>query len=482
MKFTNFLSKITKNYDNRIAIGLIIFFSLIYSFMSVRIHNQFQTFGGDLGIFDQGIWMWSQFKFPFSTFEDVWWLGDHFHLALLLIVPFYWIYSNVRTLLVIQAVLCSLGGLPLYFLSKRITKNSFFSLVTLLGYLLFYSFQWNIFSGFHEYALFPLFFGSLLLFWETKNKFGYWLSSILLVFVVEEFGFLLAGFGIWQLLRDKKRWKQAVLTILLGSLSSLIIIYFIIPHLAGKDYIHFNYGQSGYSIIDVFKNIIRKPWLLINAFIDSKIKLETLWITFWPWAFLPFFSPLTLILPFEQFSARFLDYNKVVRWTPFFIYSLPMTTLMYWGSIYGYKNLFLRLKKKARKVFSILVPLIIFLLIILEDVVMHAPINSIFKKQFYVDEVWFADNKKIFKCVPPTSSVAAQNNLVPWLSQREKIKALPDGIGYDYIVVDLHEGQSENNFQTLHRTGTIELVNKLVADKEYKIICQENNSKVLKKL
>jgi uncharacterized membrane protein len=476
------VAKIEKRAD-LIAFLIILSFSLIYSLMSIRIHHQFQTFGWDLGVFDQGIWLWSKFKFPYTTFHEMWWLGDHFHLALIFLVPFYWLYENVGTLLIAQAFLTCFGGLPLYLLGKKITGNSLFNLSALIAYQLFYSLQWHTFAGFHELALLPLVLGGLLLFWETKKTFGYWLSFVILIFIKEELGFLIVAVGLWEILNNRKRWRQALLTIIGGALASFIIIHSLIPLFSEKGYIHFNYGMSGYSITDVWGTLLKKPWLMITTFFDSRIKLNTLWLTFWPWAFLPFFAPSTLILPFEQFASRFLDYYKTIRWTPFFAYSLPMATIMYWSSLYGFRNLQKFFSKKGLvKLTAFFIPFFLLVLTAIEDLLLHAPINSLFKKQFYLNEPWMEDNKKVFNCLPRHASVAAQNSLAPWLSQREKIKVLPEGIGYDFIVVDLHQGQSENNFRELGRLGTIKLVKELVETEQYRIICQENEAKVLEKI
>lgn len=450
--------------------------------MSVRIHEQFQTFGWDLGVFDQGIWLWSKFQFPFTTFHNMWWLGDHFHLSIVLIAPFYWLFENVRTILIVQAILTCVGGWPLFLLSKKITRNNLFSIAALFGYLLFFSLQWHTFSGFHEFALLPVVLGCLLLFWETKKTIYYWLCSVIMIFIKEELGFLLAVIGIWQLLTDRKRWQQSIVTIFLGISISIVLIYWIIPSLAGKSYIHFDYGKSGYTVIDVIKNIILNPSLIFVSFVDSQIKLRTLWITFWPWGFLSLLAPSTLVVHFEQFASRFLDYQKTIRWTPYFIYNFPMATIMFWSSIYGFKNIQQRINQKRVKVaVNIIIPLMLIILVVLENILLHAPILSLFKKQFYTNESWMADNKKAFLCIPKNVSLAAQNSLAPWLSQRQKIKVLPEGIGYDYIIVDLHEGQSENNFRELGRIGTINLINELIVQKQYKIICEEKDTKVLQK-
>jgi len=474
--------KYSKVFDTLFWLSVIIF-SLIYSFMSVRIHNSFETYGWDLGVFDHGIWQWSQFKIPFSSFHDLPWLADHFHLTLLLLVPFYWIYQNVRTLIVLQAVITCLGAVPVYLLSKKVSKNNLFSLVISLGFLVFYSLQWHTFSGFHELALLPITLGFTLYFWETKNSKLYWIFFILALFVKEETGLLLGTFGLWSILTDRKRWKQGLTSILLGWGVAVVLIGFVMPWIAGGAYRHAGFGSAGNSFFDVIEKIIRNPLFLFKAFIDSPVKIKTMFTTFWPWAFLPIFAPSTLLLSLEQFATRFVDYEKVIRWTPFFAYSLPMATIMAWGSIYGFRNLMSRIRKNIKIFLGVAIPVAFLALIIGEQILLHAPINSLFKQAFYRKEKWMDNNLKVLKCVPPRVSVSAQNNLAPWLSERERIKVFPEGLtnGYEYIVADLHSGQSENSFFYIGRENTKKIIGDLLSQKIYKIVCQEGDAIVLRK-
>lgn len=476
-----------KNGFNRtdiLAWFLIIVLSIIYAFMSVWKHNSFQTFGWDLAVFDHGIWQWSQFKIPYSSFHDLPWLADHFNPILITIVPLYWIWTDVRLLLVIQAVLVCFGALPLYYLAKLVTAHSLFSLTIVLGYLLFYSLQSFIFSDFHDFAFLPLTLGGVLVFWQYKKTYFYWFFFLLALLVKEEVGLLLAAFGVWGYVYNRSRWKQSLLTLILGASYTLLMLTYVMPFIGGQTYRHSGFGQSGESLQDVIFKILTNPQYLINAFIDSPVKVNTMINTFWPWGFLPIFSPLTLILILEQFASRFLDYGKPIRWTLLFAYSLPMATIMAWGSIYGFNNLVKILRNftsQSKNRVSLVITCILLFLIISSDIILHGPINTLFKSQFYNKEKWMDDNLQVLKCVPKNASVSAQNSLAPWLSQRTRIKIFPEGIGFDYIVLDLHAGQSENSFHFLGSENTKIVTNDLTKKGYYQNICQNSSALVLKR-
>jgi hypothetical protein len=69
---------------------------ILFSFWTLRNHYGFGTFGFDLGIFDQGMWLLSRFKEPFVTVRGLNLFGDHTSFILLPLVPFYWCCSRSR--------------------------------------------------------------------------------------------------------------------------------------------------------------------------------------------------------------------------------------------------------------------------------------------------------------------------------------------------------------------------------------------------
>src|SRR3989344_8930775 len=90
--------------QSRIIILFLLCVFLIYAFISVMLHMKYQTFGWDLGFFDQLVWKVSQGIFPYSSLNNVNLLANHFSPVLFMLAPFYWIWSDPRSLLIIQAL------------------------------------------------------------------------------------------------------------------------------------------------------------------------------------------------------------------------------------------------------------------------------------------------------------------------------------------------------------------------------------------
>ncbi|MFV2041099.1 MAG: DUF2079 domain-containing protein, partial [Candidatus Hydrothermarchaeales archaeon] len=83
---------------------MVLIYSVIFSILSIDIHNRFGTSGFDLGIQDQGVWLLSQWKTPFSTVRGLNIFGDHVTFIHVLIAPVFWLWNDVRAILVLQSV------------------------------------------------------------------------------------------------------------------------------------------------------------------------------------------------------------------------------------------------------------------------------------------------------------------------------------------------------------------------------------------
>src|ERR1700690_2289016 len=96
--------KVSESSAWKLLIAWVLILSVLYSTMSVVRHNHFQSGGFDLGLYDQAVWQYSKFIYPFNTVKDRFILGDQLTLTLPLLAPIFWIVNDVRALLVVQAV------------------------------------------------------------------------------------------------------------------------------------------------------------------------------------------------------------------------------------------------------------------------------------------------------------------------------------------------------------------------------------------
>ena len=102
----------------KLFIGWLIALSIAYSTLSIFRHNHFQSGGFDLGIYDQAVWQYAHFQWPYNTIKDRFILGDHLTLTLPLLAPLFWLWEDVRMLLIFQGFWISFSALAIYNIAK----------------------------------------------------------------------------------------------------------------------------------------------------------------------------------------------------------------------------------------------------------------------------------------------------------------------------------------------------------------------------
>jgi uncharacterized membrane protein len=418
--------------------GILTIYAGLMAFLSVRNHELYQTFGWDLGFFDQLMWQASRGNLNFvSTIGNINLLGDHFQPVLYLLAPLYWIWDDVRILLIVQALLITGAAIPLYLLAKQKLHSEFISISVGISYLIFSGTQFTITNEFHQSVFIPLLL-SLGLYWlETDKMFRglFFLTSLLLV--KEETGLLLVVLGIMYSIKFWKgpalRRKAGPLLILVGSIGFFLLLRIVIPAVSSQGrYIHYGYGSLGETPAEVVKSVVSNPLAGLKTLIEPKIKLEQVGASIISFGGLPLLSPVSLIPVFQNYAVRFLDDRNIHRWLNNNHYSAPLGPLLVYGTILALGRM--RSFRLAVYLLFVSFGMAIFL---------KLPVFSLFKSQLYFTPQWVKDIDSVVKLVPPNVSVATNNSVFPHLSHRDKIYLLPEIKDVEYIVLDLEDGPNK---------------------------------------
>ncbi len=78
----------------KLLIAWIIVLAIAYSALSIIRHNHFQSGGFDLGMYDQAVWQYANYQWPYNTIKERFILGDHLTLTLPLLAPLFWIWDD----------------------------------------------------------------------------------------------------------------------------------------------------------------------------------------------------------------------------------------------------------------------------------------------------------------------------------------------------------------------------------------------------
>jgi len=457
-------------FSFRLLILWLTLLSILYALLSILRHLHFQSGGFDLGIYDQAVWQYAHFLFPYNTIKERFILGDHFTLTLPLLAPLYWIWDNVNSLLIFQSVWICFSAVAVYLVARIRKFSPFICLAIAFLYSLFYGIQFAIYSDFHPIILGIGILAWLIYFLEAKKHRLFFITLILALLTQEDMGFALAGLGFIYFFKKDYR-KPAILFIVLGVLSSLIEIK-IVGLLS----------PAGYSYTP---QISYNPFQIIKELFNDPQKVQT-WAYSLGWfSFLPIFSLGSIAAITSNLAQFFVTGPAFSRmWSPFMHHRAILALFLFLGTLdtLGF------IKKLNKKYLNL--SLIVCLLIVsalAQQFIFHFPLNKLAKLSYWQEEAWMKDDENLFQEIPKNASLATSQNLVPHLSHRKEIYIIYPKIMTisgacqscwwlefagkpQYLVVDLHPNQwltqlleSNENFQT--GVKNMEKAGKIVKEK-----------------
>ncbi len=306
----------SENKKNNIYLFLkicIVIYGIYLFLYSVGRYNSFASEAIDFPYFHYAILQLSHFQLPMiwdMPGRYVW--ADHFSPILILFVPFYWLLPNPALLMALQVLIVLSGAIPLYLSSKHVLHSKFLSLSLVIGYITFGGLQMGYAYGFHEIILFPTFFFWVYYFFVKKKIWWYVVFIILTLCIKEESAFIITFLGLYLLVLKKNK-TYAFVTMCLGAIWYVLTFYFIIPFFnkgnAFGYWGQYSGGDSG--IFGLMQSAILHPLTFLHSLITPAYKIDTMFHTFAPFAFL--FPPSILIflpsLMEKLMSSTLAGYN-----------------------------------------------------------------------------------------------------------------------------------------------------------------------------
>ena len=135
-------------------------FVVVFGSLTWRQHSNYGTFGFDMGLHDQGIWLTSRFAEPFVTVRGMNYYGHHVNLVSVLYVPLYWLGAGPHVLFLTQTIALAVGAVPLWLLARRRIGSPWIALAPAAAWLLHPSVEWMAWWHWHPetMAVTPLLF------------------------------------------------------------------------------------------------------------------------------------------------------------------------------------------------------------------------------------------------------------------------------------------------------------------------------------
>ena len=281
-------------------VALMLGYIAVFGTLTYQQQSNFGTYGFDMGIYDQGIWLVSRFKNPFVTIRGLDYFGHHVNIITLLFVPAYWLGAGPHFLYLVETVWLAAGAIPIWLLGRDRLKSSWMPLGLCAAYLLYPSVEWINWWQFHPDALIitPLMFAYWL---ATRKRWGwFWAAVVIALLCKEDAGLAVFALGICLWLKHRQR-AQGLITAIAGGAWFLICTKLIIPlaNGGGAPFYVATFPDLGTSIFSIIGNFVFHPskWLRL---VTARSRWTYYAQVFWPVALLALLEPLVLLIGIPQ--------------------------------------------------------------------------------------------------------------------------------------------------------------------------------------
>jgi uncharacterized membrane protein len=444
---------------NVLLLVFVVLYAVVMSYLSLVKYYTFHATAWDLGVFSQSMYTTLNFnKFFYNNLE----LGSHFHVhfspILFLCLPFYAINQNSTTLLVLQAIVVALGGVPLYFLAKKEFESSKHSVAFIALYFLYPALHGANLFDFHPEAFIPLLGFSALYFYKNEKWGRYFIFLMALLMVKEDMPLIAIGIGLCgffsniKLLLKKKINKTliiALLTIFIGIawlfLAFSMVSYFV--RLDGYESL-WDYGYSHHTMnvygefgkggpLNVFSYMISNPLESI-AQISNPPSQKLIFIAalFLPVCMLAFLDipHILLFLPtlLELMFASNPYYFDITYHYPF-----QLAPTIFVATIYGIrkicminKQMTINTKTLTHVLLTMAIATLITLLFTTQIIMQNIPLTV-----NKTDEI----KNKVISLIPMDTnpSILTQNDYFPHVCNSIYSYAYWNTTSVDYILIDV---------------------------------------------
>lgn len=400
------------------ACGLAALAALGLCLASVFRHQRFGSNAYDLGVYDQTIWGYSRLEVIENTVtRSPNLLGDHFQPILMALGPLFWIWDDVRMLLIAQALLLAAASLPI-FLWAREQLGLVPAFLFQAAYLGFWGMLGGNLYDFHEVAIAAPVISTALYAALTRRNRLLWAMVVLAFLTKENLALTVAALGLYVAV-TQRRWKLGGTLVAVAVPWFVIVLKAVIPGISGVRYAHWEYTALGSGPGSAVRHIVTQPLDTIRLFVSPETKRTALLNLFGAWLFLPVFSPLVIVM-IPSLAERFLS-DRPEFWAQGFHYSLVLAPILAFAAV----DTTVRLRRLVPEPRRALLPSAAGAAVLLAGAYFtFGRLKPLDELRRYTGAAQVADIQACLDTVPGDASVSATSALVPHLSHRERVWVL----------------------------------------------------------
>jgi len=402
-----------------------------YAWISLYRHDHFASNAFDLAVQDQTVWGYSRFEFIYNTVLGIPnLLGDHFHPILMVLAPFMWIWNSAGVLLVAQAILLALAGIPIYLWGER-ALAPLGGLAFQAAYLCFWGVLAGVVYDFHH-VVFAVPAISLALYATLTRRNLLLIPAVAVAMLTrEDVALTLIALGFY-ILAVQRRWVLGGILMALNAAWFGLLLGVVIPALGGGvSYRHWTYEALGSGPLSAVSFIVRHPLASLQLLFTPAEKVRV-WVgSFAAFALLPLASPL-LLVALPTFLERFWSASPNF-WSFHFQYSMLPAPILTFAAMDTCARLKLLLGARVARLSTTALPIAAFATSALLTFVVVRPLAEV---TTYLSDSRSAEIQSCLDTIPADASVTASNALVPHLSHRRAIYLITLQTDADYIAID----------------------------------------------
>lgn len=310
--------------------AMVVGWSVVFIALGWLRHERFATFGFDLGIYDQGIWLLSRFRDPFVTIRGLDLFGHHMNVSLLLFVPFYWLGAGPVFLLIAQVAAQASGAVAVYLLARDRLGDRWPAVALSSVLLLHPTYQFLTWEYFHPDALAvaPLLFA----YWAARAKRWAWftVAAVLAVSCKEDVALAVIVLGILIAVRGDRRIGIVVAGAALGWF--VVATRVLIPYFNGIGPFYDSFfGDFGDSPTEVAGYVLTHPDEALDVATEPD-RMDYYRRLLAPVAFLPLLALPTLAIGAPMLAVNVLSTLPYLRdfkyhWTALVLAAIVLATV-----------------------------------------------------------------------------------------------------------------------------------------------------------
>jgi len=340
---------------------MIAVYVVIFTGLAFDLHAAQRTHKSDLGQMDQAIWNTSRGRFVEEIKRDFLStrLTDHVEPIYAPLSLAYWVWNDVRAMLLLQVLAVALGAIPLFALVHR-KVGAVLALGFAAAWLLNASLQSAVLTELHAIP-----FAAPLILWafwavEARRPWQFLVAALLVASVKEEAALLAAGLGAWALWRawvrrsevggqkseargqrSGDRWMVWVgMAVIVAALAWFVLATFaIVPafgaevHRTANSVYFQRYSALGNSPISIFKNLLTNPGLVWSV-ASEPARIQYLLALFAGFGFLSLLGLDVLIIVLPVLLANLLS-SFAAQYYGDFHYTAPLVPYFAVAATYG---------------------------------------------------------------------------------------------------------------------------------------------------